>query len=127
MGAFWQGFEKQAEKRKDPEGHKLRRVLLGAPFSSAIEAKKGKKIKAFGESYGHGVKETLKGMGAGAAGGATVGTVGSLARAGRRGAGKGALLGGLGGAYLGGLVGTVKGSLDDKSSKIHGKYSKHKK
>lgn len=130
MNSFWNGFEKRAADAEErPEGHHIRRAILGTPISSAIEAKKGKKMQAYRHAYGHAVKENLKGLGVGAAGGAGAGLLasgishltghnfppGSSAAA-------GAMIGG----GLGGIVGAIKGSHGAEASKIHGMYSKHK-
>lgn len=113
----------------DPEGHHLRRHLLSNPVSSAIEARKGSKGKAFLEAAGNNLKETAKGTGVGAAAGSALGA--AAAAAGGKGPIKkrllqGAGFGALGGAQIGAAVGGIKGNHGAKASEIHGKYSKHK-
>jgi hypothetical protein len=119
--------------KEDPEGHHLRRFLLGNPISSAIEARKGEKTKAFGHALAHGAVETAKGLGKGVAAGGAAGALGGLGAAlikkGPK--GKNALLGAGLGAGAGSLAGTIYGSAKGQhgreASKIHGQYSKHKK
>lgn len=122
---FVEGFEKVAKEGKNE--HHVRRFFLGNPISSAIEAKSGKKTKAFGEAWGHGAVESLKGVAKGALGGAGVGVAASLLSRGkikaRRAIGGGAAVGGYGGGIYGGL----KGQHGSEASKIHGKYSDQKK
>lgn len=121
-------LSKLAERKNpDPEGHFVRRALLGNPISSAIEAEKGKKMKAFGKAWLHGAGEALKGVGVGGAGGAATGALASLASRGKIRPKAGALLGGALGANAGAAVGGIKGHFDEKASKIHGEYSKNKK
>jgi len=136
------------EKLAAEDKHYVRRVLLGNPISGAIEAKKGKKAETFVNAVGHSVKETLKGIGKGALGGAGVGAVVSAAKGAKdamkgggttkekimkgllgaakssgKGAGIGALVGGVGGSY----VGEIKGDLGGEATRIHNQYSKAKK
>lgn len=122
MEKFWEGFVKEASD--NPEGHHLRRALLGNPISAAIEAKKGKKWQAAGEAYTHQLKSGFKGLGAGAAAGAGLGTVAAavLRKKLHLGAGLGAGIG----AGLGSVAGQLHGTLGHKASEIHGKYSKNK-
>lgn len=118
-----------------PEGHKLRRALLGNPVSAAIEAKKGKKMDAFGKAYKHQVVEGVKGLGKGAVGGAALGAAAGAVRGAVKGGRKGAMqgaatgagVGGYGGAAVGGNYGAFKGTLGAEASRIHGEHSKHKK
>jgi hypothetical protein len=126
--------ELRKQAKSDPEGHQVRRALLGNPVSSAIEAKPGHKGEAFGKAFGHEAKEGLKGFGKGAvtggAGGAIAGAVHGAAKGkGLRGAiseaGKGALLGGAVGGHVGGIAGTLKGRHGAEASRIHGEHSKH--
>lgn len=126
MKNFWIGFEKSAEAKEGPEGHQVRRFLLSNPVSSAIEAKKGKKMKAFGSATKHLVGQGLKGMGIGGAAGAGAGLVASALSKGRLHPGAGAAIGALGGANLGGSVGVLKGNHDAEASRIHGEHSKNK-
>jgi len=110
----------------NPEGHHIRREILGNPISSAIEAKKGKKLESAGKAWWHGAKEGLKGLGAGAAAGGAIGAgVGAL-KGGRAGAAQGAVHGSVRGAQIGGAVGALKGRHDTEASRIHGEHSKHK-
>lgn len=128
MNSFWEGFEKAAEE--NPEGHHLRRYLLTNPISSAIEAEPGKKMEAFGEAFKHQMGHTVKGMGIGGLGGAGIGALTSIARAGRVDPQLMKLLAGvgaLGGAQLGGTVGALIGQHGRKGSEIHGRHSKHRK
>lgn len=121
--AFWAGFEKQAEQGrplKESEKHYVRRAFLGQPISSAIEARKGKKLRAFGEGALHSLKETGKGLGVGAGLGGLAGA-GLGALKGR--AGTGAAIGALLGGYGGGAVGSFKGHFGRKASELHGKYA----
>lgn len=113
-------------KEDKPEGHHFRRALLGNPVSAAVEARKGSKMKAFGEASGHNVKEQLKGLGVGGAIGAAGGAVAGALKGGKKGAIKGALTGGGIGAVAGQTAGNIKGTHDSKASEIHGKYSKNK-
>lgn len=126
---------RKAASKENPEGHKLRRALLGNPISAAIEAKPGEKLRAAGEATGHYYKETVKGLGKGlAAGGIAGGLAGGIHGAatgkGLKGsllsAGKGALAGGSVGGAIGSHVGAAKGHLGSEASRIHGAHSKHK-
>lgn len=123
MENFWAGFVKAAEE--NPEGHHVRRFLLGNPISSAIEAEPGKKLKSFGSAVGH---QTLTGLGGLAAGGAAGAGLGAGAGAllGKN-VGHTALLGALLGGQLGGLGGSFYGQHGAKASEIHGRHSKNKK
>jgi hypothetical protein len=114
-------------KEQNPEGHHLRRALLGNATSAAIEAEKGHKLKSFGKALRHEVKENLKGTAIGGAGGAALGAgIGALAK-GKTGL-KGGAFTGLGiGANVGGIAGAIKGRHDAEASRIHGEHSKHKK
>ena len=115
-----------------PEGHHLRRALLGNPVSSAIEAKPGSRIDAWGEATGHSAAETLKGGLKGTALGAGLGAAGGLglallnkgqpAKALGYGAGMGAYAGGL----LGSTYGGIKGHHGAEASRIHGARSAEK-
>jgi len=113
--------------KEDPEGHHWRRAFLSNPVSSAIEAKKGKKLKAFGKAYGNTLKETGKGALAGGTGGAAVGALGALLSKGKIKPGLGAAMGGGLGAAGGSLAGSIKGEHGSKASLIHGEFSKNKK
>jgi hypothetical protein len=124
-----------------PEGHYIRRGLLGNALSSAIEAKPGEKLKAYGDAYSNSVKKTLGGAGKGLVGGSAVGGLAGAAHgaiktpgnaktkalAALAGAGKGALLGAGAGTAAGGLGGSLQGAFGSDASKIHGKYSENKK
>ena len=118
---------KLAEAEGKEDTHGVRRFFLGNPVSAAIEAKKGKKLKAAGEALGHSVKETLKGGLKGGLGGAAVGALAGLASRGKFKARHGALAGGAIGGYGGMGYGGLKGHLGDKATEIHQKYSKDKK
>jgi hypothetical protein len=119
---------------ENPEGHHLRRAVLGTPVSAAIEAESGSKAKAFGNTFYHGVSEQLKGLGNGAVGGGVLGgaagaihggLTGGASKAlshGLAGAGAGAALGGYGGAAYGAL----KGQHGAEASRLHGEHSKHR-
>jgi len=124
MQHFWVGFAKAA--KENPEGHYIRRALLGNPLSSAIEAKGGEKVDSFRRAMIHGVDETLQGMGVGAAMGAGLGMASSLA-SNRASHGEAALLGGSLGGALGGTVGLLYGRFSGEASRIHGEHSKYKK
>ena len=148
--AYFEPFimEKVA-KGKPEEGHHVRRAVIGTPLSAAIEAKKGKKGRAFSEAlknqFGEMADGGKKGLRVGARVGAGVGAVGgavdgaSKAKGGGKakllsglaGAGRGAVAGGLTGSLLGGYTGAMlkgfKANHGEKASKIHGKYSKNKK
>lgn len=121
--SFLNGFTKTA-KKKEENKHYVRRMLLGNQISSAIEARKGKKLESFGHAFGHQILENLKGTGLGAAGGAAAGaaTAALTHRDIKHGAGAGAYLGGAIGSTIGGL----KGHFDAKATEIHNKYSKNK-
>jgi hypothetical protein len=127
---FFQGFVKAASK-SNPEGHHIRRALLGNTISSAIEAKKGKKAEAAVDAYTHGINSTFKGMGRGASIGPGLG---GLAGVGAAIAKKdpslalhGLAHGAIAGAGLGTIAGAIKGNHGSEASKIHGQYSKDKK
>lgn len=124
MEKFWDGFVKGAEAKEGPEGHHIRRMFLGNPISSAIEAKKGKKMQAFGHAYGHHLAETGKGLGVGALAGGAAGLLASAVTKGRIAPHRGAGIGALGGGYLGAAAGALKGNHGAEASNIHGKYSK---
>jgi len=130
------GKEKAAAS--NPEGHHLRRALLGNPLSSAIEAAPGKKLDAYGEAHGHAMAEGWKGLGKGALIGGGLGAAAG-ALSGFKHAPPGAglrntighglatgLLGAGAGGVLGSAVGEVKGHHDAEASRIHGERSKHK-
>lgn len=118
----------------------VRRALLGNPVSSAIEAKPGHKMEAYGKAYGHLASTTLQHMGkptavgaalggaAGAAHGAATGGGGLKARLARTAmhGGVGALAGATGGATVGSIHGGIKGNYGAEASRIHGEHSKHK-
>ena len=122
----------------DPEGHMLRRALLGNPISSAMEAQQGQKGRAFSEALGHAQKEVLLNSALGGGLGAGVGGIGTAlgaaaaAPSGKRllGAAKKAPLGALvglgGGAFIGSGIGTMRGHLGREASEIHGRYSKER-
>jgi len=122
MKTFWDGFEKQAAKKEDK--HYVRRALLGTPISAAIGAKKGKKMKAFGETYMHAAKESLKGTGVGGAGGALAGLLASAITKGKIKPQHGAAFGGMTGAGAGSVAGNLKGQFDPKATRLHQRYSK---
>ncbi len=124
-------FPALSKEGSSPEGHHLRRFLLGNPVSSAIEAKPGSRLDAYGEAQGHQTAETLKGglrggmlgAGLGAAGGLGLALLnkGQPAKALGYGAGIGAYAGGLAGATYGG----IKGTHGAEASRIHAARSKH--
>lgn len=118
------GMGKEAED--NPEGHHIRRALLGNPISTEIEAEPGHKLKGFGSAAKHYAGQTLKGMGIGGAAGAGLGALGGALSKGAIKPGQGALLGGLMGANVGGQIGGFKGRHDAEASRIHGENSKHK-
>lgn len=109
-----------------PEGHHVRRALLGNPISSAVEAEKGKKLRSFGSAAKHLVGQSLKGTGIGGVGGAAVGAgIGAL-KGGKEGAKAGARIGANIGGSIGGIAGAVRGTHGHRASEIHGANSKHK-
>jgi len=123
----------------NPEGHHVRRALLGNPISAAIEAKPGHKMNQFGKAYGHAAVESAKGTGKGLLAGGALGALGGAAHGaatghggkGRamgalRGAGFGGAVGGLGGASVGSLAGAIKGNHGAEASRIHGEKSQNK-
>lgn len=112
-------------KDEDPKGHHLRRSLLGNATSAAIEAEKGKKLKAFGEAAGNSAKNSAGGLGLGAAAGGALGAGLGALKGGKDGARRGAAAGALAGAGLGAMAGKLRGEHGAKASEIHGKYSKH--
>lgn len=131
--------EKQTkEAAAAPEGHFLRRALLGNPNSAALEAAPGSRLDAYGEANGHVQAEGLKGVLKGGLGGAALGALaggfagarsappGSMLRNGVGTALAGGLAAGALGAGFGGGVGSVKGHFDEEASRIHGARSKHK-
>jgi hypothetical protein len=126
-------------------------TILGNPITAAMNAKKGKKLDAFGEAYGHGLIEAVKGLGVGAGAGAAVGASaatgsmigGTVAKQQMRGKvrsvssgrvprlGSKAVLGRIGGlalpaALIGGAggawIGALKGNFDKKAREIRNKY-----
>ncbi len=119
------------EAAENPEGHQLRRALLGNSLSSAIEAKPGSRLDAFGEATGHSMAERLKGGLKGGLGGAALGGAGGLALAlANKGSpahalGYGAGIGGGLGLIGGDLYGQIKGTHGQEASRIHGARSKH--
>lgn len=128
-------FPELAKEKKaaaEPEGHHIRRALLGNPISSAIEARPGSRLDAAGEAYGHGLAEQLKGglkggvlgAGLGAAGGLAAGLI-NKAPLGRA-VGMGAGLGGGAGLLAGDIYGAFKGNHGAEASRIHGARSKHR-
>jgi hypothetical protein len=122
--------EKTAEA--DPESHFIRRHFLGTPISAAIEAERGKKLKALASTGGHGLEETLKGTGIGAVGGTAAGALYGLAagpQLRRVGMPLSQAIGtaGILGAGLGAGLGGLKGKMGREASRLHGEYSKHKK
>lgn len=127
LAKFAQILEKQAEGspgKKPEEGHMVRRALLGTPVSAAIEAEKGKKMKAFGKTWLHGAKSAVKGAVGGGAAGAAVGAgVGALTH---HGAKAGAKAGGMMGAHVGSTAGALHGAFGRKASELHGEHSKNK-
>lgn len=110
----------------DPEGHHVRRALLGNATSAAIEAEKGKKLKAFGAGIKHEVGQTLKGIAAGGLGGAALGAGAAALSKGKIRPGQGAAVGGNTGMNVGSMIGSIKGRHGRKASEIHGRYSKHR-
>ena len=131
-------LQKLAEGQDAPDKHHVRRAFLGNPVSSAIEAKKGDKLKAFGGAYVNRLKEGVKGMAAGGAAGAALGTAAAVAKGGKKGLSKGVgkalkkglkgggATGGVVGANVGGLAGDIKGNHGAKASELHAKHSKNK-
>lgn len=131
-----QAFSSRKTAEASPEGHKLRRALLGNPISAAIEAKPGQRMEAYGQANGNLKGKTLgdaaRGLGIGALGGALAGGLagglsgptGGLKNA-LIGAGQGALLGGGAGGIAGLQVGQIRGHLGADASRIHGEHSKH--
>lgn len=128
---FMNGMTKAAEAKEKPDGHHVRRFLLGNPISSAIEAKKGKKSTAFGKAIGHKLVEELKGAGKGgligAGLGAGAGTISAIASKNPSNILHGAANGGVVGSLLGAGYGSLKGNHGAEASKIHAEHSKHKK
>lgn len=131
MRSFWNGFEKAAAE--DPQGHHVRRLLLGNPISAAIEAKDGKKMDAFGQAFKHHLLSSAAGIGVGGLGGAGLGAgAGAIASFAKdrkidpQVVKTLAVLGGMGGSSVGGSIGSLIGSHGRKASKIHGMHSKHK-
>ncbi len=133
-------WDKELQKKAAaaPEGHFLRRALLGNPNSAAMEAAPGSRLDAYGEANGHVQAEGLKGVLKGGLGGAALGALaggfagarsappGSMLRNGVGTALAGGLAAGALGAGFGGGVGSIKGHLDSEASRIHGARSKHK-
>lgn len=123
------GLAKQAADA--PEGHHVRRFLLGNPISSAIEAKPGSRMDAYGEASGHVLSESVKGGLKGGLWGAGLGGAGGLALAlankgdPKKALGYGAGLGGLAGLIGGDTYGALKGHHGAEASRIHGARSKH--
>jgi len=122
----------QKKAASNPEGHYLRRALLGNAESAAIEAKPEHAFQAKNQAESYIKQQGWKGFtGGGLAGGALGAAGGALA-----GLSSGAspvhagLLGGavgaLGGSILGGAAGSVKGNLDSTASKLHGQHSQHR-
>lgn len=118
------------EAADNPEGHHLRRALLGNPVSAAIEARPGERLNAYGEATGHQLAEGLKG---GLKGGLIGGGAGLLGGAGlavlnRNPAHLGSML--VPGAALGGglglMAGAIKGDHGREASRIHGARSSQK-
>lgn len=105
--------------KEGPEGHHIRRALLGNPTSAFIEAEKGKKMKAFGGAY----KENLKNVVKGGLGGAAIGAATGALKSGKKGALTGAMIGG----GVGSVGGSAYGQHGPKASEIHGRSSKEKK
>lgn len=146
LGAAYPKKSKKKEAaavEEQPEGHIIRRALLGNPISAAIEAEPGEKMRSFGEGYGHLVAQQLLGAGKGALIGGGAGALlgGGLGLAGPflpgrpvgkleaalRTAGTLGTLGGIGGAGVGSIYGNLKGHLGQEASEIHGRRSKHGK
>jgi hypothetical protein len=96
------------------------RLFLGNPIASAINARTGKRMEAFGDAYAHYLKEYITGVGLGAGiGGLTGLTAGSLAGQPLSGAATGALLG----SAAGGAFGGIKGTFGDEATKIYHKHA----
>lgn len=106
---------------------RISRVVIGSPTMAAMKAPKGKKLKAYGTMYKHGLKETGKGAAKGAAVGAGLGAavlgamsikkrgLGKTMRRLRKSgvasrAGKAGLIGGVAGLYGGTIAGGIKGN-----------------
>ncbi len=119
------------EASADPEGHYVRRAILGNPVSAAVEAAPGERLNAFGEASGHHMAETLRGTGQGAVLGGGLGAAGGLALGAlNRGQplkamGYGAAIGGGAGAVLGNVVGQLRGQFGSEASRIHGARAPH--
>jgi hypothetical protein len=77
------------------------------PWNSAIHAQEGKKLHAFGKSYGHELVGGLAGGAAGAGVGAGIG--GLIGKLTRKSGAKGAAIGSIIGAYPGIIGGQIKG------------------
>jgi len=127
-------------------------ALLGNPITAAMNAKKGKKLDAFGEAYGHQLVEGVKGAGlgagfglaAGAGAGIGAGVSGALSmqndrlgfprrmsRTLKSGAARRAVLKSMGryalpatliGGSVGGIYGGIKGNFGKKAREIRNKY-----
>jgi hypothetical protein len=126
--ANFERLKKVAEKQRDlnkSEKHYLRRAAMSTPLSAAVEAEKGKKLRAFGGTAGHLAAETGKGMIGGALAGLGV-------NAGIKALKKGKLRGmdpslaAAAGSIIGGDIGSLRGNYGRKASELHGKYSKNK-
>lgn len=120
-------------KVANPEGHHLRRALLGNAESAAIEAKPEHAFQAKNQAEGYASQQSWKGLANGGLAGGALGAVGGALAGHRAGAsvGRSGLLGSavgaLGGAMLGGVAGGIKGNHDSTASKLHGQYSQYKK
>jgi hypothetical protein len=120
------GLEKGAS---DPQGHHIRRAILGNPVSSAIEAAPGSRLDAYGDAWGNAAKHTLGGALTGGAVGGGLGLLGGAGLAALtkdpRAAASLVPAGAALGAGVGGLIGNVRGNHGAEASRIHGARSKH--
>lgn len=98
------------------------RYLLGTPLYSAISARKGQKLKAYGHQVGHSLKEIGKGLGIGAAAGAGIGAAVGVASRGKIHIGQAARAGSASGAYLGSVIGGLNGNFGARSTEIMRRY-----
>jgi hypothetical protein len=133
-GMSVKAWDKELQKKaaSNPEGHYLRRALLGNSESAAIEAKPEHAFQAKNQAEGYANQQGWKGLTHGGLAGGLLGAVGGAVAGSRAGASSlgtgllGGAAGALGGATLGSLAGSVKGNLDSTASKLHGQYSQHR-
>ncbi len=110
------------EFREPEDNEYVGRYMVGSPLYSAITAKPGNRVKAFFHQTGHGLAETGKGLGIGAAGGAAIGGAASLLSKGKLHPSGGLKIGGAIGAGAGFIGGTLKGNYDKRSTEIMRQY-----